>query len=116
MEAKITEKKLEELCITTPVDVVLEVLLRKHLLNAPNFDLFKCIYKGQGYDIEIRKFEKKSSLDMLNELKEENQALKDRWDRLAQFVWEQLNNENFDKYKAFDEMMSKMQELEKEIK
>ena len=49
-------------------------------------------------------------------LQEENQALKDRWDRLAQFVWEQLNNENFDKYKAFDEMMLKMQELEKEIK
>ena len=85
-------------------------------------DCFDEISKGLNKDKEQWYYGETNAfficLDLLEkvEQEQENQALKDRWDRLEQFVWEQLNNENFDKYKAYDEVLSKMRELEKEIK
>ena len=49
----------------------------------------------------------------LKEKDKENNELVFIIEEMEQFVWEQLNNENFDKYKAYDEMFTKIKQLTK---
>ena len=47
----------------------------------------------------------------LAEKEKENNELVFIIEEIEQFAWEQLNNENFDKYKAYDEMLTKIKQL-----
>lgn len=47
----------------------------------------------------------------LAEKEKENNELMFIIEEIEQFSWEQLNNENFDKYKAYDEMLTKIRQL-----
>lgn len=49
----------------------------------------------------------------LAEKDEENNELVFIIEEIEQFAWEQLNNENFDRYKAYDEMLTKIKQLTK---
>ena len=49
----------------------------------------------------------------LAEKEKENNELIFIIEEIEQFAWEQLNNENFDKYKAYDEMLTKIKQLTK---
>lgn len=49
----------------------------------------------------------------LIEKQEENNELVFIIEGMEQFIWEQLNNENFDKYKAYVEMFTKIKQLTK---
>ena len=49
----------------------------------------------------------------LAEKEKENNELEFIIEEIEQFAWEQLNNDNFDKYKAYDEMYTKIKQLTK---
>lgn len=49
----------------------------------------------------------------LAEKEKENNELEFIVEEIEQFAWEQLNNDNFDKYKAYDEMYTKIKQLTK---
>ena len=49
----------------------------------------------------------------LAEKEKENNVLVFIIEEIEQFAWEQLNNDNFDKYKAYDEMYTKIKQLTK---
>ena len=49
----------------------------------------------------------------LVEKDKENNELEFIVEEIEQFAWEQLNNDNFDKYKAYDEMYTKIKQLTK---
>lgn len=54
--------------------------------------------------------------EQINELELENQALKDRWNKLKEWVVKEQGFTSMyqeEKYNAFDEIKDKMQELEK---
>ena len=59
----------------------------------------------------------KEEIERLNrqlaEKEKENNELEFIVEEIEQFAWEQLNNDNFDKYKAYDEMYTKIKQLTK---
>ena len=76
---------------------------------------------------ECKHLNKKIELNIKNKLMNETQQLKQQLaekekennelefivEEIEQFAWEQLNNDNFDKYKAYDEMYTKIKQLTK---
>lgn len=66
------------------------------------------LYEYQQKDQQITDLEAK-----LVEKEKENNELEFIIEEIEQFAWEQLNNDNFDKYKAYDEMYTKIKQLTK---
>ena len=69
-------------------------------------DVYKLRYELAGADETISQLKQQ-----LKEKDKENNELVFIIEEMEQFVWEQLNNENFDKYKAYDEMFTKIKQL-----
>ena len=87
-------------------------------------DLQTHINKINKYELGIRKqFVKEINEEDFFDMKEENQALKDRWQRLKEWVQKQSKpiddiviSDDETKYIYMSDIFDEMQELEKEIK
>lgn len=81
-------------------------------------DLQTHINKINKYELGIRKqFVKEINEEDFFDMKDENQALKDRWQKLKEWLISTLEEkQNSPKYYKFNNVLNKMQELEKEIK
>lgn len=69
--------------------------------------------KERELDNSFWKQECDSLQKTLVEKDKENNELEFIVEEIEQFAWEQLNNDNFDKYKAYDEMYTKIKQLTK---
>lgn len=63
------------------------------------------------FELKKLKLENNELKQQLAEKKKENNELVFIIEEIEQFAWEQLNNENLDKYEAYDEMLTKIKEL-----
>ena len=71
-----------------------------------------CLTQEQVCEILNQQDQRIAELEeQLAEKDNENNELVFIIEEIEQFAWEQLNNENFDKYKAYDEMLTKIRQL-----
>lgn len=70
-------------------------------------------YEALNDEFELKKLklENNELKQQLAEKKKENNELVFIVEEIEQFAWEQLNNENLDKYEAYDEMLTKIKQL-----